>query len=125
MTTALASLAEPVRIGPLGLPKLTLGWQILGWTAANLRQPDGPDAGASWRYTDEQARFLLWWYAVDERGRFTYRRGMLRRLKGWGKDPVGATLCAVELCGPCRFGGFDASGEPVAIPHPSPWVITA
>jgi hypothetical protein len=50
---------------------------------------------------------------------------MLRRLKGWGKDPVGATLCALELCGPCRFGGWDASGEPVAIEHPSPWVITA
>lgn len=134
MTTALVSLAEPVRIGPTWerdpsggwlLPARTLGWQALGWTAAYLRQPDGPDAGDSWRYTDEQARFLLWWYAVDERGRFVYRRGMLRRLKGWGKDPVGATICAVELCGPCRFGGWDTAGDPVAIPHSSPWVITA
>lgn len=125
MSTALASLADPVRIGPAGLPEKTLGWQALAWTADYLRQPDGPDAGAPWRYTDEQARFLLWWYAVDERGRFVYRRGMLRRLKGWGKDPVGSTLCALELCGPCRFGGWDAAGEPVAIPHPSPWVITA
>lgn len=125
MTTALGSLAEPVRIGPTGLPQRTLGWQVLAWTADRLRQPDGPEAGAPWRYTDEQARFVLWWYAVDEAGRFVYRRGMLRRLKGWGKDPVGATLCAVELCGPCRFGGFDAAGEPVAVEHPSPWVITA
>jgi hypothetical protein len=125
MSTATASLAEPVRIGPPGLPALTLGWDVLAWTAANLLQPDGPDAGASWRYTDEQARFLLWWYAIDENGRFIYRRGVLRRLKGWGKDPVGATLCAVELVGPCRFGGWNAAGDPVAIPHPSPWVITA
>lgn len=102
-----------------------MGWQALAWTAEWLRQPDGPNAGGPWRYTDEQARFLLWWYALDERGRFVYRRGMLRRLKGWGKDPVGATLCAIELCGPCRFGGWDAAGEPVAIEHPSPWVITA
>jgi len=125
MSTALASLAEPVRIGPLGLPERTLGWQVLAWTGQNLLQPDGPNAGRPWRYTDEQARFVLWWYAVDERGRFLYRQGMLRRLKGWGKDPVGATLCAVELCGVCRFGGWDAAGQPVAIPHPSPWVITA
>lgn len=127
MTTATVSLAEPLRIGPPNTerPARTLGWQVLAWTAANLRQPDGPNAGDAWNYTNEQARFVLWWYAVDEHGRFIYRRGMLRRLKGWGKDPVGATLCAVELVGPCRFGGFDVNGEPVAIPHPSPWVITA
>jgi hypothetical protein len=134
MSTATASLAEPVHIGPTWqrgpdgkfvLPQRTLGWQALQWTATYLRQPDGPDAGTSWRYTNEQARFLLWWYALDEAGRFTYRRGMLRRMKGWGKDPFGATWCAIELCGPCRFGGWDAAGEPVAIPHPAPWVITA
>src|SRR3982750_2803473 len=107
MTTALASLAEPVRIGPAGLPQYTLGWQALAWTAEYLRQADGPDAGQPWRYTDEQARFVLHWYAVDAAGRFVFRRGMLRRLKGWGKDPVGATLCAIELCGPCRFGEWN------------------
>lgn len=77
-------LTTPVRTGPEGLPARTLGWAALAWTAEWLRQPDGPDAGGPWRYTDEQARFVLNWYAVDERGRFVYRRGMLRRLKGWG-----------------------------------------
>lgn len=124
----------PVAIGPTWqrdrggdwrLPERTLGWEILGWTAEYLRQPDGPEAGQPWRYTDEQARFVLWWYAVDEHGRFVYRYGMLRRVKGWGKDPVGATLCAVEFVGPCRFAGFDASGDPVAAPHPASWVLTA
>jgi hypothetical protein len=124
MTTALAS-PDAVRIGPAGLAAKTIGWDVLEWTAGRLLQPDGPDAGAPWRYTDEQARFVLWWYAVDTRGRFVYRRGMLRRLKGWGKDPVGATFCANELCGPCRFAGFDAAGNAVGMPHPSPWVITA
>lgn len=107
------------------LPERTLGWEILGWTAEYLRQPDGPDAGKPWRYTDEQARFILWWFAIDARGRFVYRYGMLRRVKGWGKDPVGATLCAVEFVGPCRFAGWDDAGEPVAAPHPASWVLTA
>lgn len=124
----------PVAIGPTWartaaggwlLPERTLGWQVLGWTADYLRQPDGPEAGRSWRYTDEQARLILWWFAVDEHGRFVYRYGMLRRVKGWGKDPVGATLCAVEFVGPCRFGGWDANGEPVAVAHPAAWVLTA
>jgi hypothetical protein len=123
--TAVVSRLEPVRIGPLGLPKLTLGWEALAWASEYLRQPDGPDAGEPWTYTNEQARFILWWYAIDERGRFIYRRGMLRRLKGWGKDPVGATLCGIELCGPCRFAGFDATGDPVAAAHAAPWVVTA
>jgi hypothetical protein len=125
---------EPVAIGPTWqrdekgrwlLPERTLGWDVLGWTAEYLRQPDGPDAGNPWRYTDEQARFILWWFALDEHGRFVYRYGMLRRVKGWGKDPVGATLCATEFVGPCRFAGWNADGEPVAAPHPAAWVLTA
>lgn len=126
MSTAVTSLADPVRIGPAGLPQHTIGWHALSWSAEYLRQPDGPDAGGPWRYTNEQAKFILWWYAVDPTGaRFLYRRAMLRRLKGWGKDPIGATLCANELCGPCRPAGLDARGDPVAMPHPSPWVVTA
>jgi hypothetical protein len=132
VTTATASL-EPVVTGPTWqregtgwlLPTRTLGWEVLGWTAEYLRQPDGPNAGERWNYTDEQVRFLLWWYALDEAGRFVYRYGMLRRVKGWGKDPIGATLCATEFVGPCRFGGWNADGEPIAIRHPAPWVLTA
>jgi hypothetical protein len=125
MTTATVSApADPVRIGPVGLPAHTLGWDVLAWTAENLQQPDGPGTGTPWVYTDEQARFILWWYAIGQDGRFLFRRGMLRRIKGWGKDPVGATLCAVELCGPCRFDGW-AGGRPIAVAHPSPWIVTA
>ena len=68
---------------------------------------------------------MLWWFALDEDGRFIYRYGMLRRVKGWGKDPVGATLCAIEFVGPCRFAGWNASGDPVAAAHPTAWVLTA
>ena len=54
-------------------------------------------------FTAEQARFVLWWYAIDKHGRFVYREGLLQRLKGWGKDPIAAVLALFELCGPCRF----------------------
>jgi len=107
------------------LPERTLGWEILGWTREYLLQPDGPDAGKPWNYTDEQARLLLWWYAIDERGRFMWRRGMLRRAKGWGKDPFGATVSAVEFVGPCRFDRWNADGEPVAKSHPAAWIQIA
>jgi hypothetical protein len=38
----------------------------------------------------EQARFVLWFYALDEDGGFLYHSAVLQRLKGWGKDPVAA-----------------------------------
>ena len=103
----------------------TLGWQVLAWTRAYLLQPDGPNAGGPWVFTPEQARTILRWFSIDERGRFVYRRGVLRKMKGSGKDPWAAALSAAELCGPVRFDGWDANGMPVAVQHPSPWIQAA
>ena len=89
-----------------------------------MRQPDGPDAGAQWRFTPEQIRFLHYLYAVDERGRFMFHRAVLRRAKGWGKSPFMAALALAELCGPVRCDGF-ADGRPVAKPASLPWVQIA
>lgn len=113
-----------VRIGPTDIPERTLGWEILGWATEYLLQPDGPNAGQPWKFTDEQARFVLNWYAVDTEGRFLYRYGMFRRMKGHGKDPLGAALCCIEAVGPCRFSRWD-NGQPVAEPHYAAWVQTA
>lgn len=100
------------------LPDLTLGWGILGWCSSYLLN----DQGKPWRFTPEQARFVLWWYAVDCRGRFLYRSGVLQRLKGHGKDPLTAALCLAELCGPVRFAGWERDGQPYGKPHPIPYV---
>lgn len=118
---------DPVRHGPEGLPPLnrTLAPWVIEWVQRYLLQPDGPDAGTPWRYTKEQARFIAWWYAIDDSGRFVYRRGTLRRMKGWGKDPVLATICAVELVGPCRFAGWTPTDMPVARSHSAAWVQVA
>lgn len=54
MTRKARTAAKPVTAGPTWqrdkrgrfvLPRRTLGWQILGWTAEYLLQPDGPRAG--------------------------------------------------------------------------------
>lgn len=108
-----------------GVPALTLGWAALEWGLEYVRQPDGPAVGSPLVLTDEQVRFILWWYAVNDRGRFVHHRGQLRRSKGWGKSPIAAFINVVELCGPCRFDGFDADGGPVAVPVGTPWVQLA
>jgi hypothetical protein len=109
-------------LGAWLLPKRTLGWQIAGWAAEYLQAENG----GPWKFTREQLRFVLHWYAVDENGRFTNRKGVLQRMKGWGKDPLLAVLCLVELVGPSRFSHWDEAGEPVGIPHPRAWVqVTA
>ena len=107
--------------GAFVLPRFTLGWEILGWTSEWLQHSEG----IPWQYTNEQARLTLWWYAIDDCGRFLYRDGVIQRLKGWGKDPLLATWSLVEMVGPCRFSHWDDHGDPVAKPHPAPWIQIA
>ncbi|MEU2854151.1 terminase [Streptomyces syringium] len=120
---------EPTFLGPTWarepdgswkLPEHTLGWQIAGWCAEYLKAEDG----GPWRFTSEQLRWVLWWYAVDENGRFIYRKGVLQRLKGWGKDPLLAVVSLVEFVGPSRFSHWQG-GQPVGVPHPQAWVQIA
>lgn len=127
-------IVEPIKIGPTWLrdengkwllPERTLGWEIAGWCAEWLVGNEGKP----WKFTAEQLRFILWWYAVDEHGEFIYRTGVLQRLKGWGKDPLLAVICLVELVGPSRvqrdaFGlpMWRADGNPMGMAHPQAYV---
>lgn len=120
---------QPVTIGPTWqiddrgrwlLPRHTIGWDFLGWCGIELQHRKGKP----WRFTLEQARLALWWFGVDDDGDWLFRDGAIQRLKGWGKDPFGATLCATEMVGPCRFDGFER-GRPVAADQPHAWVQTA
>jgi phage terminase large subunit-like protein len=95
------------------------------WASHWLLQPDRPIAGQQWVFTEEQMRFIAWWYAIDEAGRWRYTYGVLRRMKGWGKDPLAAVLSAIEFVGPCRFGGWQRGGQPIVVPQPSAWVQIA
>ena len=66
------------------VPRKTLGWAVIDFLDQYVKSPGGETAGEPFCPTDEQARFLLHWYQVDDTGRFAYRSGVLRRLKGWG-----------------------------------------
>lgn len=106
-----------------GIP--TLGWGVLAWAEEYLAQPDGVNAGDPWQWTATQARIVAWWYALDEQARWMFRRGQIVLPKGSGKSPLAAALSCVELAGEVLFDGFDADGEAVGRPHPSPHVQLA
>lgn len=121
---------DPVSIGPswqrdpageFVLPEASLGYyQAAAWVPENLRAPDG----SPFKLTGEQTRLLVWWYAVDERGRFPYRDGVIQRIKGWGKDPIAAVVSAIEFVGPCRFARWDGD-QPVGVENPAAWIQIA
>lgn len=119
------------------LPELTLGWQILKWVEDSILGDEMDEITGDrlpFKPTPEQARFILWWYAIDERGRFAYREGVFQRIKGHGKDPLLAVIAFVELLGPCRFRGWATAdmpeigvyeNDPVARDNPVAWVQIA
>ncbi|MDQ3722070.1 MAG: phage terminase family protein [Actinomycetota bacterium] len=101
----------------------SLGGQIGCWIQDHCAVPDGEHRGEPFRLTGEQWDFLLRFYALDDAGRFAFGRGgMLVRPAKWGKGPFSAAVIAAEAAGPVRFAGWDAAGDPIGKPWPTPWV---
>jgi hypothetical protein len=129
-STALKLIADPLpprersATMPTDIPALTLGWGCIAWITKNLVQPNGPKAGEDLRLTESQVRFVLWFYAVDEDGRWLYNRAVRRLAKGSGKSPFAAVLALLELLGPVRVKSFDpaAPGGVVGMPVRMPLV---
>jgi hypothetical protein len=81
-----------------------------------LRGKNGP-----WQFTAEQARFELWYYALDSDGRWLNSSAVLQRLKGWGKDPIAACKSAGSLFAPVTFDHW-VGDRPVGRDEPDAWV---
>ncbi|WP_067201070.1 hypothetical protein [Microbacterium sp. XT11] len=118
---------------PFPSDRPTLGYAVCGWIESTLYRPDGVDELIV--LTAEQRNFIHHFYAVEPATRdsfgnvtswrFSCRRGVLRRAKGWGKSPFLGAIALAELCGPVVPVGVDEYGWPEAAPHPMPWVVIA
>ncbi|XBB66854.1 hypothetical protein ABFU82_22520 [Nocardioides sp. WV_118_6] len=110
----------------------TLGYLAAEWIEDTLRFTDGPKEGQPVRLYEEQVRHLLHRYrldpnAVEEDGNDAFVRSgsMIVRGQKWGKDPLIAMIDLFHAFGPCDYAGWDAGGEAVGRPHPSPWIFIA
>ena len=110
----------------------TLGYVAIDWMESILSFTDGALEGQPVRLYDEQAMHLLHRYrirpdAVEADGNDAYVRNgsMLIRGQKWGKDPLLAMIDLFHAFGPCDWAGWNADGDPVGRPHPSPWVFVA
>jgi hypothetical protein len=105
----------------------TLGYEVAAWIQAFCVVPDRENRGEPFRLTDEQLRFLCYFYAVTPEGRWVHERGgQLVRPQKWGKGPFAAAVVTGEAAGPVKFAGWDAAGEPVGMPWATPHIqITA
>lgn len=93
----------------------SLGFQIVHWGEQKLVHKD---SGEPWLYTSLQKKWIVLWYAVNSKGDFAWRRGVMRMAKGTGKDPFIAALAATEMLGPTKFSHFDAlTGRPIGQKH--------
>ena len=101
------------------LPDHTLGWNFLAWSGYWLRDSK---RRLPWKWTLEQARFWLWFYALDDHGTPLHDTAVLQRLKGWGKDPMAAGGAVASCFADLTFDHWDSNGDPVGRDEPNAWV---
>jgi hypothetical protein len=105
----------------------SLGYVVAEWIQAWCVIPDRDLRGTAFLLSDEQLRFLVYYYALTPEGAWRYQRGaQLVRPQKWGKGPLAAAVVCAEAEGPVRFAGWDTTGEPVGRPWATPHIqITA
>jgi hypothetical protein len=108
----------------------TLGYDVGEWIEAHCVIPDGYRMGERYLLTDEMWRFLISFYRLYPHAApwpapdaLRYTGAQLRRVQKWGKDPFGAAIILAEALGPTRHDGWNAAGEPVGKPYPSPLIV--
>ena len=121
--------------------KPTLGFVVLDWIEGNIVVPDGLYQGDPFVLSQEQRDFVLGFYELKPDAptpdwsnkewlpsrAWTYDRGgQLVAPQKWGKSPFASAFILAEAYGPVLFDGWDADGEPVGRPWPTPHIqVTA
>lgn len=110
----------------------TLGYEVGDWIEAHCVIPDREHGGEPYKLTDEMWAFLAHHYRLNPNARagqlataFHYRRSILVRPQKWGKGPLTAAIVCAEAIGPTVFDGWDADGDPVGKPRPTPRIQIA
>lgn len=116
----------------------TIGYQVADWIEAKCAIPDRDQVGEPFLLTQEQLRFTLRHYRINPRAKqdkaaskklgrpvwrnaWRYERGsQLVRSQKWGKSPFSGAFICNEAAGPALFDGWDADGQPVGRPWPTP-----
>ncbi len=101
----------------------SLGDQIVAAIQAHMCHGEGDIQGQPAQVDDEMFEHIRECYRLDPAsGRRVYTEAMLSRPKGRAKSEVAAWIATAEGFLPCRFDGWDASGQPVAAPVISPLI---
>jgi hypothetical protein len=113
----------------------TLGYVIADWIEDRCAVPDRHVRGTRFVLSDEQLEHLLWEYRLHPDATvdldrpsapFVYVGSVLVRSQKWGKSPFDAARVCAQGAGPVLFAGWNAQGEPVGMPWPTPHIqVTA
>lgn len=106
---------------PLRLDR-TLGPAVVRWVEDGLVHGPGDVQGQPVRLDDEQVRFVLRAYELDERGKRVVRRAVFSRPKGRAKSELAGMLVCAEALGPVRFRGWGHDGRPLGGPVQAPYI---
>ena len=111
----------------------SLGWQVAEWIESHCVVPDGEDLGKPFKLTDEQLSIIVNHYRLKPdasqhqwQTAWQYVRTLLVKPQKWGKAPLTSGMVCAEAVAPVVFAGWDAYGEPVGRPWPTPIIqVTA
>ena len=113
LTCPACSARRAAGLAPL---ERTLGFEVVDWLETYLVHGPGDVQGEPYRLDDELKHVILHLYELDAHGRRLVRRGFLSRPKGRSKSELAGAISAAELCGPVRYDGNDARGQPQGRP---------
>jgi phage terminase large subunit-like protein len=103
----------------------TLGPLVVSWIERELVHGPGDVQGQRVELDDEQVRFILRAFEIDEHGRRVVRRAVFSRPKGRAKSELLAFIACAEALGPVRFAGWGHDGRPLGHPVQAPLIRLA
>jgi len=105
----------------------TLGWTVIDWTETYLCHGPGDIQGEPLVWDDEWAQIILDAYRVFPKGHPNAGNRCVSYFgvsmpKGRAKSEFAGAIVCAELCGPVRFDGWDANGDPIGRPVTYPFI---